>query len=100
MSMTEQKKSLSALFAACWKDDALKARFMSDPKSVLVEHGLSVPDGMNVTVVENTDNNIYITMPATPGDVASLSDDELGLAAGGSACVATHSPEPGECCSA
>jgi len=30
--MTEQKNQLASLFAACWKDDALKARFMSDPK--------------------------------------------------------------------
>jgi hypothetical protein len=33
--MTEQKNALAQLFAACWKDEALKARFMSDPKSVL-----------------------------------------------------------------
>ena len=25
--MTEQKKQLASLFAACWKDEALKARF-------------------------------------------------------------------------
>ena len=30
--MTEQKNQLASLFAACWKDEALKARFMSDPK--------------------------------------------------------------------
>ncbi len=27
--MTEQKNQLASLFAACWKDEALKARFMS-----------------------------------------------------------------------
>ena len=34
--MTEERnfsKTLAELFAACWKDDALKQRFMSDPKS-------------------------------------------------------------------
>ncbi len=30
--MTEQKNQLASLFAACWKDEALKARFMSDPR--------------------------------------------------------------------
>ena len=50
--MTEQKNQLATLFAACWKDEALKARFMSDPKAVLAEHGMDVPDGMDVKVVE------------------------------------------------
>ena len=36
--MTEQRNQLAALFAACWKDGALKQRFMSDPKSVLTEY--------------------------------------------------------------
>ena len=29
--MTEQRNKMAELFAACWKDEALKARFMSDP---------------------------------------------------------------------
>ena len=33
--MTDQKMKLSALFSACWNDEALKARFMSDPRAVL-----------------------------------------------------------------
>ena len=79
--MTEQKNQLASLFAACWKDEALKARFMSDPKAVLAEYGMDVPDGMDVKVVENADDCVHITMPASrSGD---LSDDELEKAAGG-----------------
>ena len=44
--MTEQKNALAQLFAACWKDEALKARFMADPWAVLAEHDMSVPDGI------------------------------------------------------
>ena len=64
--MTEQKNQLASLFAACWKDEALKARFMADPKAVLAEYGMDVPDGMDVKVVENADNCVHITMPAPP----------------------------------
>ena len=81
--MTEQKNQLASLFAACWKDEALKARFMSDPKAVLVEHGMDVPDGMDVKVVENADNCVHITMPAPPSGHMELSDGELSNAAGG-----------------
>ncbi len=86
--MTEQRNQLAALFAACWKDEALKARFMSDPKAVLAEYGMDVPDGIDVNVVENSDNTVHITMPAAPDGHHDLSDEELRAAAGG--CGATH----------
>ena len=81
--MTEERNQLAALFAACWKDEALKARFMSDPKAVLAEHGIDVPDGIAVNVVENSDNTVHITMPQAPTGAANLSDEELAVAAGG-----------------
>jgi hypothetical protein len=79
--MTEQKHALARLFAACWKDEVLKARFMSDPKSVLAEYDMPVPDGIDVKVVENTDACVHITIPKRPSN--DLSDDELFDAAGG-----------------
>ena len=81
--MTEQRNALAKVFAACWKDEALKARFQSDPKAVLAEYGLDVPTNIDVNVVENTDNTVHITMPAAPAGSADLSDEELAGAAGG-----------------
>ena len=81
--MTEEKNKLAQLFAACWKDEALKARFMADPKAVLAEYGMPVPDGMNIKVVENSDSHVHITLPMPPADNNDLSDDELSSAAGG-----------------
>ena len=81
--MTEERNALTDLFAACWKDDALKARFMADPKAVLAERGIEMPDGMDVTVVENSDNTVHITLPMAPDGHAELSDEELSNAAGG-----------------
>ena len=83
--MTEQKNALAQLFAACWKDEALKARFIADPKAVLAEYGMPVPDGIDVKVVENAENCVHITLPAPPGGSLDLSDDELSNAAGGQA---------------
>ena len=82
--MTEQRNALADIFTKCWKDEAFKARFISEPKAVLTEHGLDVPDGINVSVVENTDSCVHITLPMTPRDVASLSDSQLSEVAGGS----------------
>ena len=81
--MTEQRNALAQVFAACWKDEELKARFMADPKAVLAEHGMDVPDGIDVKVVENSDNCVHITLPAAPAGHSELSDQELSNAAGG-----------------
>ena len=50
--MTEQRNAFARLFAACWKDEALKARFLSDPKTVMKEFDLDVPEGIDVKVVK------------------------------------------------
>ena len=91
--MTEERNALTDLFAACWKDDALKARFMADPKAVMAERGLVMPDDMNVIVVENTDNTVHITLPMTPDGRGDLSDAELSNAAGGLQCSALNLPD-------
>ena len=85
--MTEQKNTLAELFAACWKDETLKARLMSDPKAVLKEYGLDVPEGMDVKVVENADDRVHITLPPPPDGHMDLSDDELSSAAGGDSAI-------------
>ena len=81
--MTEQNNAFAELFAACWKDDALKARFMADPKAVLAERGIDMPDNIDVKVVENSDNTVHITMPMAPDGHEELSMEELSNAVGG-----------------
>ena len=81
--MTDETNKMNILIAACWKDDALKQRFLSDPHAVLAEHGMDVPEGINVNLVENTDTTVHVTLPAAPDGHADLSDEELSAAAGG-----------------
>ncbi len=81
--MTEQKNELASLFAACWKDEALKARFMSDPKAVLAEYDIALLDGSDADDVENAVNFVHITMPAETTGSNELPDEALSNAAGG-----------------
>ncbi|MAJ46566.1 MAG: hypothetical protein CBC35_04580 [Planctomycetes bacterium TMED75] len=77
----------------------MKQRFMADPKAVLAEYGMDVPEGMDVNVVENTENTVHITMPAPPSGVMDLSDAELINAAGGSFCWGPSACDgPGSVC--
>ena len=82
-ALTEQKNGLAQLFAKCWKDEALKARIMADPKAVMKDNNLYVPDGIDVKVVENADDCVHITLPAPPAGHMDLPDDELIYAAEG-----------------
>ena len=81
--MTGPKNQLAALFAACGKNDALKARFMADPKVVLAEYDMPMPDDIVVKVVEDPENRMLITLPAPRDGDTDLSDDDLGNVAGG-----------------
>ena len=90
--MTDETNKMNTLIAACWKDDALKQRFLSDPHAVLAEHGMDVPEGVNVNVVENTDTTVYVTLPAAPEGHGDLSDEDLANAAGGGASIVQCAP--------
>ena len=81
--MPKNKDILAQLFVACWKDEALKARFIADPKAVLNERGIPISDKIDIKVVENADDCVHITLPASPNKSMDITDDELANAAGG-----------------
>jgi hypothetical protein len=51
------------------KDATFKSRLMANPATVLNENGLTVPDGVEIRIVENTDRVFYLTLPARPASV-------------------------------
>lgn len=75
--MSKDKNALAELFAACWEDEALEARLLSDPKSLLAEYDMPVPDDMVVKVVGNAGDCVHVNLPASAGGHMDLSDDEL-----------------------
>ena len=67
-------------------DSAFRQQLVSDPRGTLEsELGVSLPAGVDVTVVEETPSSYYLVLPpagVTPG--SELSDQDLGAVAGGS----------------
>ena len=85
----------SQLVAQVWADDKLKQRLMDKPAAVLQEHGIEVPAGIDVRVVENTDKVYYLTLPPKPaGDVTELTAGQLGNLAGGITAACYKEPRP------
>jgi hypothetical protein len=68
--------------SARWHSTSRSGRFLADPRAVLAEHGLEPLAHLEVKMVENTDDTVHITLPASQSD-GDLSDEELSAAAGG-----------------
>jgi hypothetical protein len=81
--MADHSNAFARVFASCWKDDAFKARFMNDPRAVLADHGVDLPEAIDIKIVENADNTVHITIPSPPANHHELSNEELSEAAGG-----------------
>ena len=74
----------SQLVGQVWADEKLKQRLKDNPTAVLQEHGLVVPSGVDVRVVENTDKVTYLVLPPKPAeDVTELTSNQLNAVAGG-----------------
>jgi hypothetical protein len=78
------------IVAKAWADETFKNRLLSNPSAVFQEVGLEVPQGLQVRVVENTDQILHFTLPAKPRE-GELSDAELaGVSGGFSSLVAYY----------
>lgn len=64
------------------RDEAFKKRLIVNPAKTLEEHGVSVPGGKTIRVVENTADTVHLVLPAKPTQ-GELSDEQLHQVAGG-----------------
>jgi hypothetical protein len=73
----------SQIVAKAWCDEGLMKRLLSNPRDVLSEHGLDVPEGMNVRVEEGPEAKVeeedglvcHFILPINPPD--ELTDEDL-----------------------
>lgn len=84
----ENRKDLEAqLIEKAWQDEAFRQELLRHPKAV-IEAGLGkkLPSDLQITVLEETPNLIYLVLPANPDSLTDqdLSAEELDLVAGGS----------------
>jgi hypothetical protein len=91
MAKTNSKieEQCARLIADVWRDDELKNRFITQPKEVLSEYGIMVPE-KEIIVLEDNDEKIHIVIPQLPGEISD--DDLAGIAAGGSEALIAASP--------
>ena len=79
------------LVAHAWDDPDVERQLLEDPRQLLAERGLELPERLAIKVVrtdrvEPTQGVLYLPYPAPPAQ--ELSDDELDAVNGGSGIVA------------
>ena len=74
-------KQYGQVVAKAWADEEFKQRLLADPAAVLQAEGITVPPGVELRAVENTDKVMYLMLPPKPS--AELSDEQLDQVAGG-----------------
>lgn len=84
--LQELARQNAQFMARVWSDESFKQRLISDPKGVLWEQGVSVPEGVELRVVENSDRVVHLVLPPKPTD--ELNDEQLETVAGGN-CLGT-----------
>jgi hypothetical protein len=59
-------------------DDAYRQRLVDDPATVLQEQGLTVPQGANVVIHENTENEIHLVLPTKQPHELDVNESSVG----------------------
>lgn len=93
--MNNQPTPYQSIITKAWSDAEFKERLLREPKAVMAEAGVPIPDNVEVRVYADSDEVVHMVLPASPAGEA-LSADQLEQVAGGTftiqiaACVYTY----------
>ena len=82
-SLEERRVVLGKVIAQSWSDDDYKANLLDDPRAVLAEAGLNVPDDVEITVTEEKSGHMHLVLPPKPENEGMLDEAALEAVSGG-----------------
>lgn len=60
-----------------YRSEAYRSRVVREPRAVLGEFGLTLPDDVEITVWDSSSERRYLVLPLRPAGTDGLSEDEL-----------------------
>lgn len=73
--MPSEKELREQIITKAWSDQAFKESLLENPKAAIEEaFGIMVPDGVNIAVLEETNEHLYLVLPKNPTEIRALSD--------------------------
>ena len=91
MDQQSARKKTAAIIGKALKDDGYREELLANPKNAIQqEFGKELPLGLEVRVVEESANVVYLVLPPKP--VVELSDTDLEAVAGGVAVASGARP--------
>ena len=80
----EDQRKWAQLVKRAWSDETLKQQLLNDPAPLLREHGIAIPAGADVRVVQDKDTVACIVEPLkSADDLAELTTSDLSGVVGG-----------------
>ncbi|AUR04358.1 nitrile hydratase subunit alpha [Phaeobacter inhibens] len=76
-----------------YKSDAYRSRAVREPRRVLAEFGVTLPEGTSVRVWDSTAELRYLVLPMRPKDTEGLSEDALAALVSRDSMIGTGIPE-------
>ena len=66
MKHEEQARRIARIVSRAWTDEIFRYRLLSDPATMLRVEGLSIPRGVEVRILEDTDKVLHVVLPMKP----------------------------------
>ncbi len=83
-ALTSRKEFEANLVSRALKDDTFRQQLLDDPRNVLQQElGATLPADVEVKVVEEAPNTVYLGLPPKEAGSTELSDADLEPVAGG-----------------
>lgn len=77
-----RKEAVNRITARAWQDESFKQELLSNPKSALAKEGIHIPEGVEVTVFEETPIALALVLPMNTSR-QELAEADLEAVSGG-----------------